>query len=64
LSLNFHNTEDDERISMAQDKFLPNGTPSYERMQVVDDQKKFTSVFASLSPFGSRALRIESVALL
>jgi len=33
---------------MAQDKFLPNGTPSYERVQVVDDQKKFTSVFASL----------------
>ncbi|KAF9653272.1 protein SEY1 [Thelephora ganbajun] len=27
---------------MAQDKLLPNGTPSYERIQVVDDQKKFT----------------------
>jgi len=27
---------------MAQDKFLPNGSPNYERMQVVDDQKKFT----------------------
>jgi len=41
---------------MAQDKFLPNGTPSYERVQVIDDQKKFASVFTSLSPFGSCVL--------
>lgn len=27
---------------MAQDKSLPNGAPTYERAQVVDDQKKFT----------------------
>ena len=63
MSLN-HNTEDDERIPMAQDKLLPNGIPGYERTQVVDDQKKFTSVLASLSSFGSRAFGIEPIALL
>ena len=34
---------------MAQDKLLPNGIPGYERTQVVDDQKKFTSVFPHLA---------------
>ena len=48
LSLDHDDLEGKERTPMAQDKFLPNGAPSYERIQVVDDQKKFTSVFASL----------------